>query len=300
MSESLTARQAQLLQANETLNAQIQKTQEHVQLVMEAKPTPRKVSLIAEEADEDQVSMLPQPMSSSKASLASGDAGRQSSSSNLRRPTATSRTNLHEHGEENDPAFRYQRAQIRVLQDELAKLLEGQKNAQAKHDAVAAELERAQVDHNALSEHVQAMQVVLEKNKKLQGMQEAKQRMLDTDIASARVQVANTGKNEKQLTRSAKVAEVRLNECSEELSAAKKELDDEKSNQGGHAVPRHEHERALKDHQRLEKQKADLIAAFKLQIHLIDVLKRQKLHLETAKMLSFIEDEFTKTLETSV
>ncbi|CAK4263178.1 unnamed protein product [Aphanomyces euteiches] len=96
---------------------------------MEAKPTPRKVSLIAEEADEDQVSMLPQPMSSSKASLASGDAGRQSSSSNLRRPTATSRTNLHEHGEENDPAFRYQRAQIRVLQDELAKLLEGQKNA---------------------------------------------------------------------------------------------------------------------------------------------------------------------------
>ncbi len=47
----------------------------------------------------------------------------------------------------------------------------------------------------------------------------------------------------------------------------------------------------------LERQKADLIAAFKKQLRLIDVLKRQNAHLEAAKLLSFIEEEFVKALD---
>mmetsp|Transcript_20401 Transcript_20401/g.18538 ORF Transcript_20401/g.18538 Transcript_20401/m.18538 type:complete len:332 (-) Transcript_20401:111-1106(-) len=47
----------------------------------------------------------------------------------------------------------------------------------------------------------------------------------------------------------------------------------------------------------IEKQKVDLIAAFKKQMKLIDVLKRQKAHLEVAKLINFTEEEFTKTLD---
>lgn len=48
---------------------------------------------------------------------------------------------------------------------------------------------------------------------------------------------------------------------------------------------------------RLEKQKNELYIAFKKSLKLCSILKRQKVHLENARLLAFTEDEFKQLLE---
>ena len=58
-----------------------------------------------------------------------------------------------------------------------------------------------------------------------------------------------------------------------------------------------ENEKLAMENKRLEKQKNELYAAFKKSLKLCSILKRQKVHLENARMLAFTEEEFKNLIE---
>ena len=51
------------------------------------------------------------------------------------------------------------------------------------------------------------------------------------------------------------------------------------------------------DSKKLQNQKQELLVGFKKQARLVEILKKQKAHLEASKLLSFTEEEFVKTLD---
>lgn len=92
--------------------------------------------------------------------------------------------------------------------------------------------------------------------------------------------------------------EAKLNRLVEENEKLKMQLREAKvSEQGKNQNTRKDLEKLVEDNRKLERQRNELLQAFKKQMKLIDVLKRQKMHIESAKLLAFSEDEFVKTLE---
>ncbi|KAI5626147.1 testis-expressed protein 9 isoform X1 [Silurus asotus] len=103
---------------------------------------------------------------------------------------------------------------------------------------------------------------------------------------------------QKQVSSSHNATEVRLNRALEEAERSKAEL--VKLKQSSKDLVNQEQQRieALQaENKRLEKQKDELITGFKKQLKLIDILKRQKIHFEAARMMSFTEEEFMKALD---
>ena len=56
-------------------------------------------------------------------------------------------------------------------------------------------------------------------------------------------------------------------------------------------------EKLSNENKKLEKQKNEIYTAFKKSLKLCSILKRQKVHLENARLLAFTEDEFKQILE---
>ena len=92
--------------------------------------------------------------------------------------------------------------------------------------------------------------------------------------------------------------EVRVRRAQEEAEQLRQELRSAKDSQASTVGGDRSRIQALEDsNKQLKQQKRELMTAFKKQLKLIDILKRQKLHVEAARVLQFTEEEFVKAMD---
>mmetsp|Transcript_13455 Transcript_13455/g.34350 ORF Transcript_13455/g.34350 Transcript_13455/m.34350 type:complete len:379 (+) Transcript_13455:87-1223(+) len=198
-----------------------------------------------------------------------------------------------------EAAARYYRARVHVLGEELERLrtLLQRTATEAKewelraNEATGArgKLERVAKDASARA------------NREAKEGAEHKVRAdeLHVQLSGTRREADGVSRDAKAKNADARVKDVRLNRALEELEKTKAALAQAQADAKATAGPAAQAERAaLKaENGRLRKQKAELLLAFKKQVKLIDVLKRQKLHVEAARAIQFTEEEFMRALQ---
>ncbi|XP_060767827.1 testis-expressed protein 9 [Neoarius graeffei] len=194
--------------------------------------------------------------------------------------------------------IRYLKAKLRVMQEELNRLSNELNKKDKENGVLSSKLKEAEQDRVKLQRTTSTQQMQLEKQRALAEDANRNCDGLRLQVSALQKEVEGMKRAQKQVSSSHNATEVRLNRALEEAERSKAELNKLKQSSKDSANQEQQMIAALQaEHKKLEKQKAELITAFKKQLKLIDILKRQKMHFEAAKMMSFTEEEFMKALD---
>ncbi|KAL4613360.1 testis-expressed sequence 9 protein isoform X1 [Arapaima gigas] len=203
-------------------------------------------------------------------------------------------------GEEmsSEAQIRFLKAKLRVMQDELNRLSYENSKKEEENDSLTAKIKQVEEERNRLQRTSSIQQTQMEKQKALTEDSSRKCDGLQQEVGALKKEIEGLKRAQKQAASSHSATEVRLNRALEEAERCRTELSKIRQSSKDAVTLEHQKMELLQaENKKLEKQKAELIAGFKKQLKLIDVLKRQKMHFEAAKMLSFTEEEFMKALD---
>nr|XP_034986488.1 testis-expressed protein 9 [Zootoca vivipara] len=194
--------------------------------------------------------------------------------------------------------IRFLKAKLRVMQEELDAMgLECSKKDEENQN-LSSSLKEAEEERGRLQRTASVQQSQIEKYKMLSEEANRKSEGLQQKSSALEKELENVKRAQKHASASQSTMEVRFNRALEEAEKYKMELNKLKQSNKDLVNQEHKKLEELKiENKRLEKQKRELMTGFKKQLKLIDILKRQKMHIESAKMLSFTEEEFMKALE---
>ncbi|XP_070809405.1 testis-expressed protein 9 isoform X1 [Pituophis catenifer annectens] len=194
--------------------------------------------------------------------------------------------------------IRFLKAKLRVMQEELDAIGQECSKKDGENEHFSSRLKEVEEERGRLQRAASLHQSQAEKYKLLSEEAIRKSEGLQQKLSMLEKELENLKRAQKQVAATQSTTDIRLNRALEEAEKYKMELN--KLKQSNKDVVNQEHKKLeeLKiENKRLEKQKEELVAGFKKQLKLIDILKRQKMHIESAKMLSFTEEEFMKALE---
>ncbi|KAJ1513044.1 Golgin sub A member 2 [Coelomomyces lativittatus] len=193
---------------------------------------------------------------------------------------------------------RYLKARLMVLEEEIDKL--ATEAAQAKQWKAKEQvlIKQNEVMHQKMTKQNQHLLTTNEKQA-IQ-IQELNQKLQQSEqrIHTLLQEVQQTKKSEKIASSDSSQKDVKIVRVQDEVQKLRqRQTQIEAENKKTVEQLKLSIERLTLEIKRLEKQKAQLILGFKKQGALIDVLRKQKLHLEAIKLLSFTEEEFSKLLD---
>nr|CAB3266914.1 testis-expressed sequence 9 protein-like [Phallusia mammillata] len=194
--------------------------------------------------------------------------------------------------------IRFLKAKARVLQEELeASTKECQKILDDKNK-LQAQLKEAQEESDRVKKNLNLQQTSIQKLKNAFEDEKKNSESKSIQLQAAVKEVDVLKREQKQITTSNSATEVRLNRALEEVDKLKSQLHKQKFS-GKEASDRdlREIDKLRSENKRHERMRNDSLAVMKKQQKLIGVLKRQVLHIEAAKLLSFTEEEFVKALD---
>ncbi|XP_048649815.1 testis-expressed protein 9 isoform X2 [Marmota marmota marmota] len=194
--------------------------------------------------------------------------------------------------------IRFLKAKLHVMQEELDNVVCECNKKEDELQDLKSQVKNLEEDCVRQQRTINMQHSQIEKYKNL--FEEANKKCdgLEQQLTLIERELENKRRLQKQAASTQSTTEVRLNRALEEAEKYKLELSKLRQNNKDIANEEHKKIEMLKsENKKLEKQKGELIIGFKKQLKLIDVLKRQKMHIEAAKMLSFTEEEFMKALE---
>lgn len=194
--------------------------------------------------------------------------------------------------------IRFQKARIIALQEELDRTI-GELGGRDE------EVQRLKSECKVGADESKRLRALLEKG-------EQERERLRKQVASAELRVKDVERENSELLKEndnvslqlkkseseSHAKDARINRLVDDAERYKTSLKEMKtSDRDKMQVDRREVERLTSEVRKLERQRSELFGAFKKQMKMIDVLKKQKAHVEAARLLSFTEDEFIRILE---
>lgn len=197
-----------------------------------------------------------------------------------------------------EAALRLIKAQLRTIQGELQATQTELRNTKTRAAAAEKAAKQAVAEKAKLDKALQASKSGAAKHAAVAEAAEKRGTTADAQLKGLQKELDDLRRAQKKNDSKSSTLQVRLNRAQEDLETARKEVSRLKqatSSTGGEL--RGKYDATLKQNKVLAAQKEELLAAFKKQQQLIDILKRQKLHVEAARLLQFSEEEFVKALD---